>query len=96
MEDQETQKGSFLDRARSALENAEQDERVKQATALTQEAAGQTREASKNFSKKLTQQDSWEELRTADEELTEIVRAHQALIVDLLARVEALEARRGG
>ena len=95
MDDQGTHKSSFLDRARSAIENAEQDERVKQATTITQEAAEQTREASKNFSRKLTQQDSWEELRTDVEELTEIVRAHQALIVDLIARVEALEARHG-
>ena len=96
MEDQGTRRGSFLDRARTAIENAEQDERVKQATAITQESAEQTRAAAKNFSRKLTQQDSWEELRTDVEELTEIVRAHQALIVDLLARVEALEASHGG
>ena len=96
MDDQGTHRGSFLDRARSAIENVQQDERVKEATAAAQGAAGQTREASKNFSRKLTQQDSWEELRGDVEELTEIARAHQALIVDLLDRVEALEARHGG
>jgi ATP-dependent exoDNAse (exonuclease V) alpha subunit len=95
MEDQGTNRGSFLDRARSAIENVQQDERVKQAAAAAGEAAEQTREASKNFSRKVTQQDSWEELRGDVEELTEIVRAHQALIVDLLDRMEALEARRG-
>jgi hypothetical protein len=96
MKDEGTHGGSFLDRARSALENVEQDERFKQATAITQEAAEQTRDASKDFSRKLTQQDSWEELRTDVEELTEIVSAHQALIIDLLDRVEALEGRDGG
>jgi hypothetical protein len=96
MDDQGSHRGSFLDRARSAIESVQQDERVKQATVAAEEAAGQTREASKNFSRKLTQQDSWEELRADVEELTEIARAHQALIVDLLDRVAALEARRGG
>ena len=96
MDDEGTRKSSFLDRAKSAIENVQQDERVKQATAAAEQAAAQTREASKSFSRKLTQQESWEELRADVEELTEIARAHQALIVDLLARVEALEARRGG
>jgi hypothetical protein len=95
MDEQSTHRGSFLDRARFAIENVQQDERVKQATAVAQDAAEQTREASKNFSRKLTQQESWEELRADVEELTEIARAHQALIVDLLERVEALELRRG-
>lgn len=95
MADHDTDKGSFFGRARSAIENVQQDERVKQAAAAAEGAAEQTREASKNFSRKLTQQDSWEELRGDVEEMTEIVRAHQALIVDLLDRVEALEARRG-
>ena len=96
MDDQGTNRGSFLEKARSAIENVQQDERVKQATAAAQEAAEQTRAASKNLSRKVTQEDSWDELRSNVEELTEIARAHQALIVDLLDRVEALEARIGG
>ena len=95
MEDEVTHKGSFLDRARSAIENVEQDERVKQATAATKNVAGRAEEASKAVTRAVTQEDSWDELRGDVEQLTEIARAHHALIVDLIDRVAELEARAG-
>lgn len=92
-DDNKDPRSSFAERARSLLSNVSDDERVKQATAATRDAAERTQEASKTFSRKVTQEDSWEELRGDTEQLTEIVRAHHALIVDLIDRVEALEAR---
>jgi hypothetical protein len=86
---------AFAERARSVLSNVEQDDRVKQATAATRDAAGRAQEASKNVSRKVTQEDSWEELRRDVELLTEIARSHHALIVDLIDRVEALEGHQG-
>lgn len=86
---------SLADRARSALSNAGQDERVRQATAVTRDVAARAEEASKAVSRKVSQEDAWDELRSDTGQLTEIVRAHQALIVDLLDRVAALEARAG-
>jgi hypothetical protein len=91
VEDSEERKSSFSKKARSLISSIEEDDRVKQAAAATKEAAAQTQEASKSFSRKLTQEDSWEELRGDVEQLTEIARAHHALIVDLIDRVEALE-----
>lgn len=91
----EHQKVSFSDRARSVVSRFQQDERVKEAAAATREAAELTQRASKSFGRAVTQEDSWDALRTDIEELTEIARAHHALIVDLLERVEALEARVG-
>ena len=93
MSDGEEHKGSFVERARSAISNVEQDDRLKQATQATKDAAARTQEASKAFSRKVTQEDSWDELRGDVEQLAEIVRAHHALIVDLVDRVEALETR---
>ena len=87
---------SFSDRARSLLSNVSEDERVKHAAAATREAAELTQEASKTFSRKVTQEDSWDQLREDVEQLTEIARADHALIVDLIDRVAALEARAGG
>lgn len=95
MEDPKEHKGSFAERARSVISNVQQDDRFKQATDAAKEAAGRAQEASKTFSDKVTQEGSWEELRGDIEELTEIVRAHHALILDLIDRVEALEARAG-
>jgi hypothetical protein len=95
LDNPEPHKSSFAERAKARLSNLEQEERVKQAAAATKEAAARTQEASKTFSRKLTQEDSWEELRGDVEELTEIVRAHHALIVDLIDRIEALEGRAG-
>ena len=95
-EDDQNPRGSFAERARSLLSNVSDDERVKQAAAATREAAGRTQEASKTFSRKVTQEDSWDELRGDIEQLTEIARAQHALIVDLIDRVGALEARAGG
>ena len=86
---------SFADRARSALSNVEQDDRVKQAAAATKDAAARAQQASKNVTRRVTQEDAWEELRGDVEQLTEIARAHHALIVDLIDRVAQLEARPG-
>ena len=86
---------SFADRARSVLSNVEQDERVKQATAATKDAAARAQQASKDVTRRVTQEDAWQELRGDVEQLTEIARAHHALIVDLIDRVEQLEARSG-
>lgn len=88
-------KSSFAQRARSALANVGQDDRFKQAAAATKDVAGRAEEASKNVSRKVTQEDSWDELRNDVELLTEIARAHHALINDLIDRVEALENREG-
>jgi hypothetical protein len=86
---------SFANRARSVLSNVEQDERVKQATAATKDAAARAQQASKDVTRRVTQEDAWEELRGDVEQLTEIVRAQHALIVDLVDRVAQLEARSG-
>lgn len=95
-EDDKNARSSFAERARSLLSNVSEDDRVKQAAAATKEAAERTQEASKTFSRKVTQEDSWDELRSDLEQLTEIVRAHHALIVDLIDRVATLEGRIGG
>jgi hypothetical protein len=87
--------GSFAERARSVISGVGQDDRVKQATASAKDVAARAEEASKNVSRKVTQEESWEELRGDVELLTEIARAHHALIVDLIDRIEALEARDG-
>lgn len=94
-DDDNNPRTSFADRARSLLSNVSEDERVKQAATATKGAAARTQEASKTFSRRVTQEDSWEELRGDVEQLTEIARAHHALIVDLIERVAALEARIG-
>lgn len=86
---------SFADRARSVLSNVGQDDRVKQATAVSKDVAARAGEASKTFTKQVTQEDAWNELRGDVELQTEIARAHHALILDLLDRVAALEARAG-
>jgi molecular chaperone DnaK (HSP70) len=88
--------GSFTDRARAALSRLQQDERVKQATAGARNVAAQAEEASKSVSRKVSQEDAWEALRGDVELLTEITRAHHALIVDLIDRVAELEAQAGG
>jgi uncharacterized protein YhaN len=95
MDDPKQHKGSFAERARAAISSVQEDERFKQATDAAKGAAGRAQEASKNLSQKVTQEDSWDELRGDIEELTEIARAHHALILDLINRVEALEARAG-
>jgi hypothetical protein len=95
-DENENPKTSFAERARSLLSNVSDDDRVKQAVAATKVAAEKTQEESKTFSRKVTQEDSWDALRDDIEQLTEIARAHHALIVDLIDRVAALEARIGG
>jgi hypothetical protein len=86
---------SLADRARSVLSNVEQDDRFKQAAAATKDAAQRAQEASKSVSRKVAQEDAWDELRGDMQLLTEITRAHHALIVDLLDRVAALETQAG-
>lgn len=95
MDDPKQRKSSFADRAKSVISNVQQDDRFKQATGAAKGAAGRAQDASKTFSQKVTQEDSWEELRGDIEQLTEIARAHHALILDLIERVKALEARAG-
>jgi hypothetical protein len=82
---------SFADRARSVLS----DDRIKQAAAATKDVAARAEEASKTVSRKVAQGDAWDELRGDVELLTEIARAHHALITDLIDRVAGLEARAG-
>jgi hypothetical protein len=93
--DNDHRTSSFTDRARSLLSSVGQDDRVRQAASVTKEVAEQAQEASKNVSRKISQEDAWDELRGDVEQLTEIARAHHALIIDLIDRVGALEARAG-
>jgi hypothetical protein len=95
MDDPKEHKSSFAERARSVISSVQEDDRVKQATDAAKVAAERAQEASKSVSQRVTQEDSWEELRGDIEQLTEIARAHHALILDLIDRVEALEARAG-
>jgi hypothetical protein len=85
----------IAERARSALTTAGKDERLKLAAALTKDVAAQAEEASKHVSRMVGQQDAWDELRGDVEVLTELARAHHALIIDLIDRVAALEAPAG-
>ena len=87
---------SFTDRARSALSRIEQDERVRSTTAAAKNVAAQAQGVSQTVSRKVAQDDAWDELRADVQLLTEIARAHHALIVDLIDRVAELEARAGG
>jgi hypothetical protein len=86
---------SLADRARSVLSNVGQDDRVKQATAVTKDVASRAGEASKAVTRKVSQEDAWNELRGDVQTLTEIARADHALVADLIDRVAALEARAG-
>jgi hypothetical protein len=94
-DDERDRTNSLADRARSALSNVGQSERVKQAAARTKDAAARAQEASRNVTRKVGQEDAWDELRTDVELLTELLRAHHALITDLIDRVAAVEARTG-
>jgi hypothetical protein len=86
---------SLADKARSVLSNVGQDDRVKQAAAVSKDVATRAGEASKTFTRKVTQQDAWNELRGDVELQTEIARADHALILDLIDRIAELEARAG-
>jgi hypothetical protein len=86
---------SFADRARSVLSNVSQDDRVQQAAAVSKDVASKAGEASKTFTRKVSQEDAWNELRSDVELQTEIARADHALIIDLIDRVAELEARAG-
>lgn len=86
---------SLAERAHQALSNVGQDDRVKQAAAVAKEVAEQAQGASKTVTRKVGQEDAWDELRGDVELLTEIARAHHALIVDLIDRVAQLEGRAG-
>jgi hypothetical protein len=81
--------------AESMISNLEQDERFKQAAVAIKGAAALTQEAIKSVSQKISQEDSWEHAFGAVEQLSEIARAHQSLLVDLIDRVEALETPAG-
>ena len=94
-EDESQRKDSLAARARSVLTNVGEDDRVRQATALTKDVAARAQEASKNVSRKVAQDDAWDELRGDVELLTQIARSHHALIVDLIDRVAELEGRTG-
>ena len=87
---------SFADRARSALSRIEQDEHVRQTAAAAKTVAAQAEGVSQTVSRKVAQDDAWDELRADVQLLTEIARAHHALIIDLIDRVAALEAQAGG
>ena len=91
-ETEEHRKSALANKARTVLS----DDRLKQAAARTKTVAVRAEEASRTVSRKVGQEDSWDELRGDAELLTEIARAHQALIVDLVDRVAELEARAGG
>jgi hypothetical protein len=54
---------SLADRARSVLSNVEQDDRFKQAAATTKDVAQRAQDASKTVSRKVAQEDAWDELR---------------------------------
>ena len=87
---------SFTDRARSALSRIEQDERVRSTTAAAKSVATQAEGVSQTVSRKVAQDDAWDELRGDVQLLTEIARAQHALIVDLIDRVAELEGQAGG
>jgi hypothetical protein len=87
--------GSFTERAQQALSNIGQDERVKQAAATAKDVAERAQGASKTVTRKVAQEDAWDELRGDLAMLTEVARAQHALIVDLIDRVAELEARKG-
>ena len=86
---------SLAEKARSAMSNAGQDDHVKQAAVVAKDVATRAKDVSKTVSRKVTQEDAWQELRGDVELLTEIARAHHALIIDLIDRVAELEARAG-
>jgi hypothetical protein len=86
---------SFAERAQQALSNVRQDDRVRQAAAMAKEATERAEGASKTVTRKVGQEDAWDELRGDVRLLTEIARAHHALIVDLIDRVAELEGRVG-
>jgi hypothetical protein len=86
---------SFAERAHQALSNAGQDDRVKQAAAVAREVAESAEGASKTVTRKVGQEDAWDELRGDVQLLTEIARAQHALVVDLIDRVAELEGRTG-
>jgi hypothetical protein len=83
---------SLAGRARSAVSHIGQDDHLKQTAAVAKTVAGRAGDASKAVSRRVTQEDAWEELRGDVELLTEIARAHHALIIDLVDRVAELEA----
>ena len=86
---------SLAEKARLAMSNVGQGDHVKQAAIVAKDVAERAQDASKAVSRKVTQEDAWEELRGDVELLTEIARAHHALIIDLIDRVAELEARAG-
>jgi hypothetical protein len=86
---------SLADRAKAVLSNVGQDDRVKQAASVTKDVAARAGDASKAVSRKVTQEDAWNELRGDVAMLAEIARADHALVLDLIDRVGRLEAQGG-
>jgi hypothetical protein len=86
---------SLAEKARSAMSNAEPDDHIKQAVVVAKDVATRAMDASKTVSRKVAQEDAWDELHSDVELLTEIARAHHALIIDLIDRVAGMEARAG-
>jgi hypothetical protein len=86
---------SFADRARSALSRIEQDEHVRQTAAAAKTVAAQAEGVSQTVSRKVAQDDAWDELRADVQLVTEIARAHHALVIDLIDGVAALEQAGG-
>jgi len=86
---------SFAERAQQALSNVGQDDRVRQAAVMARQAAERAQGASQTVTRKVGQEDAWDELRGDVQLLTEIARAQHALIVDLIDRVAKLEGRAG-
>lgn len=52
-----------------------------------------TQETTKKFSRRISQEEAWEHAFGAVEQLSEIARAHQLLLMELLERIDALETR---
>ena len=86
---------SLAEKARSVMSNAGQDDHVKQSAVVAKDVAMRVKDASNSVSRKVSQEDAWDGLRGDMELLTEIARAHHALIIDLIDRVAELEARAG-
>jgi hypothetical protein len=62
---------------------------------VAKEAAGRAEGASRTVTRKVGQEDAWDELRADVMLLTEVARAQHALIIDLIDRVAELEGRAG-
>jgi hypothetical protein len=93
---------SLHDRARAALSGISDDARLKRYAdneALRRYAekakhtAGRAAAASAHLTSKVSQEESWTEMRAAVDDLTAIIRSHHALILDLREEVSDLKRR---